>query len=38
MTGQDANEPDTDINEHTFDVNVIPPLGEAQLLICEPTC
>jgi hypothetical protein len=28
MTGQDSDEePDTDINDHTYDVNVVPPVG-----------
>ena len=27
MTGDDSEEPDTNINEHTYDVNVVPPLG-----------
>ena len=27
MTGEDEDQPETDINEHTFDVNVVPPLG-----------
>lgn len=27
MTGEDGTDPETDSNEHLYDVNVVPPLG-----------